>query len=193
VIEFLQGPDGVGRATLIALGNFPVEVERHDKARFQKDGHFVPAMVDANGFRRDWDGPLVFCGTIWQEVRDVQGQLTGRNQVLRVLADTPQELLRLFDLNIRDTFFALWQAQQLQANTFERMRVEHDEHNELIGWMAENFPGLDTDGLTSAGIAKAAVMRMKEMIKFSADEHAQKLARLIKRMPWWVRIKDEDA
>ena len=193
MIEFLQGPDGVGRATLIALGNFPVEVERHDKARFQKDGHFVPAMVDANGFRRDWDGPLVFCGTIWQEVRDVQGQLTGRNQVLRVLADTPQELLRLFDLNIRDTFFALWQAQQLQANTFERMRVEHDEHNELIGWMAENFPGLDTDGLTSAGIAKAAVMRMKEMIKFSADEHAQKLARLIKRMPWWVRIKDEDA
>lgn len=170
---------------------FTIEVERHDKARFQKEGHFVPGMKDANGFRRDWDGPLVFCGTIWQEVRDVQGQLTGRNQVLRVLADTPQELLRLFDLNIRDTFFALWQAQQLQANTFERMRVEHDEHNELIGWMGENFPGLDTDGLTSAGIAKAAVVRMKEMVKFSADEHAQKLARLIKRMPWWVRLKDE--
>jgi hypothetical protein len=193
VIEFLQGSDGVGRATLIALGNFPVEVERHDKARFQKDGHFVPAMVDANGFRRDWDGPLVFCGTIWQEVRDVQGQLTGRNQVLRVLADTPQELLRLFDLNIRDTFFALWQAQQLQANTFERMRVEHDEHNELIGWMGENFPGLDTDGLTSAGIAKAAVVRLKETIRMASELHRDRVERLIKRLPWWVRLKDEDA
>lgn len=191
MIDFQEGPDGVSRAVMAAGVMFTIEVERHDKARFQKEGHFVPGMKDANGFRRDWDGPLVFCGTIWQEVRDVQGQLTGRNQVLRVLADTPQELLRLFDLNIRDTFFALWQAQQLQANTFERMRVEHDEHNELIGWMGENFPGLDTDGLTSAGIAKAAVVRMKEMVKFSADEHAQKLARLIKRMPWWVRLKDE--
>ena len=193
MIEFQTGADGVDRAVMVALGNFPMEVERHDKARFQKDGHFVPGMVDANGFRREWDGPLVFAGTIWQEVRDVQGQLTGRTQVLRVLADTPQELLRLFDLNIKDTFFALWQAQQLQANTFEKMRVEHDEHNELVSWMRENFPAADTKGLSSAEIAKAAVTRLKDTIRLASDLHRDRVARLVKRLPWWVRIKDEDA
>lgn len=193
MIEFERGTDGVDRMDAYTTCRFPVEIEHYERATFQKAGHFVPGMVDVNGFRREWDGPLVFAGTLWHEVRDKEERVIKRNQVLRVLADSPGEVLRLMDLNIRDSFFAWWQAQQLQANTFEKMRVEHDEHNELVSWMRENFPAADTEGLSSAEIAKAAVTRLKDTIRLASDLHRDRVARLVKRLPWWVRIKDEDA
>ncbi len=120
-LDFQPEKDGVSRCQETVAAQFPVVIERHDREKFQRDGHFVPRMIDAEQRPREWDGPLVFVGIVFHEMRDMAGQLR-KAQLLRVLADTPQELARLLDLRLRETFFALWSAQQVQSDQGEQVR-----------------------------------------------------------------------
>jgi hypothetical protein len=131
VNEFKQDADGVYSCQDAAVAFFPITVERHDRERFQREGHFVPRMLDEEQEPREWDGPNVFAGELWWEQKDVDGNVTARKQILRVLADTPKELLRLMDLRIRETFFALFLAQQLQTNDQSELKRLIDENNIL--------------------------------------------------------------
>lgn len=194
--EWERGTDGIDRAISVISGKFVADIERHEKAKFQKEGHFVPGMKDENGLRREWDGPLVFVGTIWQDVRDVQGQITGRNQVLRVLADSPDELDRLLQLAIKDSFFAWYSAQQLQASTFESYRKHVDEHNQFVaayaGWtgMPENAASVSTATVASLlieGQVKAARHNIDNLQKV-VDECRAQFNELFDSRPWWSRI-----
>jgi len=120
-----------GTGTVTAT--FPVKIDRFDREKFQAEGHFVPRMVDAEQRPREWEGPIVFVATIFHELRDAMGTLQSRVQVLRVLADTPEELQRLMGLRIRETFFALFAAQQVQTGNAELLKKLHDENNALRG------------------------------------------------------------
>lgn len=202
----MNGPE-IDKSTMSLAVGFAVEVERHDKATFQKEGHFVPGMKDENGFRREWDGPLVFVGTIWQDVRDVQGQVTGRNQVLRVLADSPQELERLLRLAITDSFFAWWSAQQLQASTFESYRKHVDEHNQLVNDAPGGYMPANAASMSTADVARAVIEYHKDMLhtnlgrlNFELDKlrgtladklsaHSRRAEELEQALPWWSKLK----
>jgi hypothetical protein len=113
--------------TVIAV-RFPVIIERHEREKFQREGHFVPRMVDEHGMARDWDGPLVFVGILNFELKDAVGAVTGKAQVLRVLADTPEELWRLMERRIVETFFAQFNALHVQSadrDTVKRLNEEN--------------------------------------------------------------------
>jgi hypothetical protein len=175
---------------------FTMETERHDREIFQKEGHFVPGMKDVNGFRREWDGPLVFVGTIWQDVRDVQGQVTGRNQVLRVLADSPMELERLMQLAIKDSFFAWWSAQQLQGSTYESYRKHVDEHNQLVadapgGYMPSNAASMSTADVARAviGYHQAISEGLRATLAFGSESRTRRLKDLEDALPWWSKMR----
>ncbi len=105
VLDFTNDADGVPRCATETSARFRIVIERYDRERFQKQGHFVPRMVDEHGMPRDWDGPLVFVGLLNYELKDADGTLQSKLQALRVLADTPTELFRLMDLRIVETFF----------------------------------------------------------------------------------------
>ena len=115
--------------TLNLAVNFQIETGREDRAQFQRDGHFIPAMVDEHGARREWQGDAVFIAELWLESKDASGNVTERARVLRVLADSVEEMDRVMAMNIHDTFFALWQAQQIQATTYDEFRKAHDSDN----------------------------------------------------------------
>jgi hypothetical protein len=136
VNEFKQDADGVYRCQDAAVARFPITVERHDRERFQREGHFVPRMLDEEQRPREWDGPNVFAGELWWEQQDVDGNITARKRVLRVLADTPEELLRLMGVRIRQTFFSLFLVQQLQTNDQSELKRLVDENNALRAKLA---------------------------------------------------------
>ena len=92
---FTSDADGVSRCSTETTARFRIVIERHGREKFQKEGHFVPRMVDEHGMPRDWDGPLVFVGLLNYELKDADGTLQSKLQVLRVLADTPTELFTL--------------------------------------------------------------------------------------------------
>ena len=115
---------------------FPVVIQRHDRETFQREGHFVPRMVDEHGRPRDWDGPLLFVGLLEFELKDAAGIVTHTETVLRVLADTPDELFRLMALRISETFFANFQAQRLQStmgSDYKRVTEENVSLRERLG------------------------------------------------------------
>lgn len=120
-----------------ALAIFPLVIERHDKDTFQREGHFVPRMVDHLGSARDWDGPLLFVGVVNWELRDAYGKVTDSRQTLRVIADTPAELFRLLDLRIRESFFACFVAQQVQSQESDTVKRLNDENTQLRARLGE--------------------------------------------------------
>ena len=111
--------------------NFPIRVERFEREKFQAEGHFVPRMVDAEQRPREWDGPLVFAGELWHEVRDSEGKLVIEERILRLLADSPAELQRLFDVRVKETLFGLFRASQVQSALAETNKRLWDENNTL--------------------------------------------------------------
>jgi hypothetical protein len=114
--------------------DFTVEPEQHSLEPFQKLGHFVPGLKDENAFRREWQGDEVHILTL---------RFTGHSplfadqQILRVVADTPQEAARLMRLTIQETFFAWWTAQQVAQSNYEDWRLLNEKRNQFqhfINW-----------------------------------------------------------
>jgi hypothetical protein len=142
---------------------FSIETEQHDRREFQEAGHFVPGMTDSEGRRREWKGPDLFVGTLWHEHRDENGNLTHRVQVLRVLADSQAELVRLMVQNIRDDFFARFtaQQQQVQAGFYDKLLRSQDEHNEFVAWLQKNnlLKEGECVGLSTAALAREVIQR----------------------------------
>lgn len=110
---------------------FPITIKRFDREKFQKEGHFVPRMIDAHGMPRDWEGPLVFVGILDYEMRDADENVVTKKRVLRVLADTPDELFRLMEQRIKETFFALFLAQRVQSTQGEDLKRVVEENARL--------------------------------------------------------------
>lgn len=193
-MNFEVGADGIERATDQVMALFPVAIEKHWREKFQKEGHFVPGMVDEHGFRREWDGPFVYVGTVFMDVRDAQGAVTSTRQVLRMLADTPQELRRVLSANIKESFFGWWQAQQLQTQTYELYRVYHDEHVEFCEWVKATIPDLQvTPSSSTATIAREAVNFLvsgaaKRMAMWAITDAQLGVNRAASERPLWKRI-----
>ena len=91
--------------------SFDVSMEIHNRAQFQKEGHFVCGLKDANGHERPWQGDLLYVLTLWH-MKGAQhwGNGTpqhlgeGHNtpvQVLRVMADSPEAADQLMQDGIR--------------------------------------------------------------------------------------------
>jgi hypothetical protein len=116
-----------------ATAKFPIVIETHDRAQFQKEGHFVPRMVDEHGMPRDWQGEAVFIGTLNHELVNEFGQVNegGRQQILRVYADSPKELQRLMSLRIVETFHAQFNALSVQAKEQMDIKCLNDENLRL--------------------------------------------------------------
>jgi hypothetical protein len=131
LLEFREEQDGISRAKTTAYSGFEVTIERHEREPFQAAGHFVPRMTDEHGRPRDWQGKFVYIGILNHELRDALGGLQSKVQVLRVYADTTPELFRMFDLRIRETFFAQIAAQQLQTADKDTIKRLADENNRL--------------------------------------------------------------
>jgi len=143
--------------TILVSVDFSVEVEEiEDRVSFQREGHFVPAMTDEHGFRREWEGYQLFIGTLWHEAKDATGKVTERLQVLRVLADTLPELHRLMSESIRGEFFARYLAAQQQTTVYEEYRRHAEEHNELVAWLVKTGRMEEGGhaGLSTAALAK---------------------------------------
>ena len=105
------------------------EAEQHALETFQQEGHFVCGITDANGFRREW---------ATEEVHVLTLRYKGE-QVLRIMADTPQEAVRLMQAEVRRTFFALWLAQQGTAFNFAGYTALNDHANQLQAWMNAEY------------------------------------------------------
>jgi hypothetical protein len=153
-MEFTQDTDKVYRTHASAAAHWPITIERHDREKFQKEGHFVPRMVDEHGMPRDWDGPLVFVGVLNYELKDALGNVQAKSQVLRVLADTPAELFRLMELRIVETFYAQFQAGQMQSADRDTVKRLNDENTVLRAAAKTRFFKRDRaalKGLTEGG------------------------------------------
>ena len=121
-----------------ATAKFPIVIEVHDRGEFQKAGHFVPRMVDEHQMVRDWQGSEVFIGTLNHELVNEFGQVNtgGREQILRVYADSPEELQRLMSLRIVETFHAQFNALSVQAKECVDIKRLNDELTRLRAFVA---------------------------------------------------------
>lgn len=203
-LQFETGTNGIDRATDQVMALFDITVERHDRSTFQKQGHFVPGMVDENGFRREWEGPNVYIGTLWHELKDAGGNVTSRSQVLRMLADTPQELRRVMSKNLKESFFAWWLAQTQQASVYESYRRANEEHVEFVRTLKGTYAMPDNaESMSTAALAQHLVhaytvraAQAEEMLGLSekslrrtTDDAQRKITELTKALPWWSRKK----
>jgi len=136
-LGYQKDPDNVLRRQDAVAVTFPMTVERHDLEQFQKkDAKFIPRMIDRDGRARDWDGPLVFIGLLYFEMRDALGNVQDRRQILRVTADSQGELTRLMAERIRETFYANFLAQTVQtqaAMDLKRLNEENTKLREQLG------------------------------------------------------------
>jgi hypothetical protein len=116
--------------------DFTVESEQHALEAFQKGGHFVPGMKDENGFRREWQGDEVHILklNVWGT-----SPLAGQ-QILRVLADTPQEAARLMRQTIQETMLAHWVAQQLCRTNYEDWVALNEKRNQFQQFINAHYP-----------------------------------------------------
>jgi hypothetical protein len=191
-LNFQAGPDGVERGEDSVLALFPVTVERHDKRTFQAGGHFVPGMVDENGYRREWEGSEVFVGTIFLELKDANGNVTDRRQMIRKLADSPQELRRVLSLEVKDSFFAWWHAQQIQSSTFIQFRDANQAGIEFKDWLVAKLPVLEVAEEGGFNAAKLAIEYLLNAVR-EGTQHVSKLEDRITQLevliPWWSRKK----
>lgn len=113
---------------------FQVEAEQHVLEAFQNARHFVPGLKDENGFRRDWQGDEVHILTLRF---DGNSPLLAGQQILRVIADSPQEVSRMMRQAIKETFFAQWTAQQAASSSYEDWRLLNEKRNQFqhfINW-----------------------------------------------------------
>jgi hypothetical protein len=144
---FTSDADGVSRCSTETTARFRIVIERYGREKFQKEGHFVPRMVDEHGMPRDWDGPLVFVGLLNYELKDADGTLQSKLQVLRVLADTPTELFRLMDLRIVETFFGMFWAQQVRTAQGDDVKRVSEENTRLKARVLELLAALGVEGV----------------------------------------------
>lgn len=136
-LDFKDDGGGIPRSAGIVSVKFPFTIERYDREKFQREGHFVPRMVDTHGMPREWDGPLLFVGILHFELKDTFGTVTGKEQILRVLADTPQELVRLMNLRIPETLGALFAASHIQSSERDTVKRLNDENTILRSRLGE--------------------------------------------------------
>lgn len=128
-LGFIEDPaDKVSRRQDSVNVTFSVTMERYDREKFQRDGHFVNRVIDSHGRPRDWEGPLVFVAILYYEMRDGMGTLQDRSQILRVLADTQAEAGRLMGERIRETFFAQYLASRIQTDTAMQLKRLNEEN-----------------------------------------------------------------
>lgn len=138
-MDFQQGADGIRRSESEVSVSYPVVVEQYDLEKFQKEGHFVPRMVDAEQNPRGWDGPLVWIGEVFNVRKDMEGTVI-RKRLLRVLADSPEELERLIDLRMKETFFAMWLAGQQSPVPVASLQEENARLLEKIQEYEKRYP-----------------------------------------------------
>jgi hypothetical protein len=108
---------------------FVCAYEVHDKTTFQSEGHFVSGLKDENGFRREWIGEEVHILTLSH-----QGQ-----QVLRMMADSLEEVSKLMAANVQQTFLGLWTAQFLQGFSHDAFVRQRDRLAELQAFIDEQY------------------------------------------------------
>jgi len=104
--------------------------ENHDVAQFRNDGHFVPEMQDEYYRRRKWKGKRVHILTLYYF-----GQAAALTQILRVYGDTLAAAEAHMAREIKNTFFAWWTAQQIQANTGTALLQAQTERNTLADFI----------------------------------------------------------
>ena len=99
--------------------------EIHNRMKFQEAGHFVPAMQDENCRRREWQGEEVHILTLEHDGR----------QILRCYGDSADTALNRMEDQIRETFFAMWKAQQIQSNNGAALMQAQTERNILADFI----------------------------------------------------------
>jgi hypothetical protein len=113
----------------IIITDFACDYEVHDRNTFQAEGHFVSGLKDPNGFRRQWEGDEVHILTLRQ-----QGE-----QVLRMMADSLEEVSKLMAAEIKQTFIALWTAQFLQGFSHDAFVRHRDRLADLQAFIDEQY------------------------------------------------------
>ena len=108
---------------------FECEYEVHELQTFQSDGHFVSGLKDDNGFRRQWETDEVHVLTLRHK----------GEQVLRMMADTLEEVSRLMSSEIQSTFLGLWTAAFVRGFNYEQFRRQNDRVNELQTFIDERY------------------------------------------------------
>src|SRR5271166_4894404 len=109
--------------------DFVCAYEVQEKDMFQAEGHFVAGLKDENGFRRQWEGNEVHILTF-----SYQGQ-----QVLRMMADSLEEVSKLMAANIQQTFLGLWTAQFLQGFSHDAFVRQRDRLAELEAFVSDQY------------------------------------------------------
>lgn len=104
---------------------FACEVEQHNLQEFQKAGHFVCGLTDDAGFRREW---------ATSEVHILTLRYKGE-QVLRVMADTHGEAVRIMEAELRNTFFALWMNSRQVGFNHTAWTELNDQRNQFQSWL----------------------------------------------------------
>jgi hypothetical protein len=113
----------------IIITDFACDYEVHDKTAFQTEGHFVSGLKDSNGFRRQWEGDEVHILTLRH-----QGE-----QVLRMMADSLEEVSKLMTAEIKQSFIALWTAQFLQGFSHDAFVRQRDRLAELQAFIDQQY------------------------------------------------------
>jgi hypothetical protein len=108
--------------TVQVARSFECSYETKDLATFQREGHFVPAMQDEEQRRRPWEGDTVHILQLdWH-----------RTQVLRVLADSREEVVLLMGNRIHEYFFGMWVSAQTTTRLIEVTALMQEERNNVM-------------------------------------------------------------
>jgi hypothetical protein len=113
----------------LIITDFECAYEVHDKTTFQSEGHFVSGLKDSNGFRRQWEGDEVHVLTLRH-----QGE-----QVLRMMADSLEEVSKLMAAEIKQSFVALWTAQFLQGFSHDAFVRQRDRLADLQAFIDAQY------------------------------------------------------
>jgi hypothetical protein len=143
--------------------DFEVEYQVDPRDKFQREGHFVPALRerDAEGNStpqpRTW-GPEVHALTLLTpggDVARVKDSATGKEQSLsRALSDSLEDAERILAEQIRDQFWAAQRALAIVGFNANQARKVKDERDRMAAWMLEHHPA---EFARVLGIAEAAV------------------------------------
>jgi hypothetical protein len=86
-------------------------------------------LKDDNGFRRQWEGNEVHVLTLKH-----QGE-----QILRIMADSLEEVSKLMQAEIKQTFLGLWTAQFLQGFSHDAFVRQRDRLAELEAFVSDQY------------------------------------------------------
>jgi len=146
------------RGTLKIAALFEVKLEKHDKQNFQArpedggQGRFLPALADAEGFRREWQGDTVFA----MQLNDHNGV-----QLLRVSSDSFEDVSRQMGDRIRDDYFArVRQLETIRNDYDEYLRISHQR--DLLVQFLQSKPRFASDLAAILGQQRPAMKELTE-------------------------------